>query len=146
MTARAADETLITVEQLMTPGPIVISESAPIDVCVRMLEENEISGMPVVDADGLLVGVISETDVVRARATEHLWSRWPGLRVRHLMHAPVLTADRQMGIEEAAVLMERAHVHRLVAERHGRGAGRHAQVCRTTTSSGHCPSSTSTLT
>jgi len=114
MTARAADETLITVEQLMTPGPIVISESAPIDVCVRMLEENEISGMPVVDADGLLVGVISETDVVRARATEHLWSRWPGLRVRHLMHAPVLTADRQMGIEEAAVLMERAHVHRLV--------------------------------
>ncbi len=114
MTARAADETLITVEQLMTPDPIVINESAPIDVCVRMLEENEISGMPVVDADGLLVGVISETDVVRARATEHLWSRWPGLRVRHLMHAPVLTADRQMGIEEAAVLMERAHVHRLV--------------------------------
>ena len=114
MTARAADETLITVEQLMTPDPIVINESAPIDACVRMLEENEISGMPVVDADGLLVGVISETDVVRARATEHLWSRWPGLRVRHLMHAPVLTADRQMGIEEAAVLMERAHVHRLV--------------------------------
>jgi CBS domain-containing protein len=30
------------------------------------------------------------------------------------MHAPVLTADRQMGIEEAAILMERAHVHRLV--------------------------------
>ena len=114
MTARAADETLITVEQLMTPDPIVINEWAPIDACVRMLEENEISGMPVVDADGLLVGVISETDVVRARATEHLWSRWPGLRVRHLMHAPVLTADRQMGIEEAAVLMERAHVHRLV--------------------------------
>jgi CBS domain-containing protein len=114
MTVRAADETLITVEHLMTPDPIVIGESAPIDACVRMLEENEISGMPVVDADGLLVGVISETDVVRARATERLWSRWPGLRVRHLMHAPVLTADRQMGIEEAAILMERAHVHRLV--------------------------------
>jgi CBS domain-containing protein len=98
----------------MTPDPIVVMESAPIEDCVRLLEEHEISGMPVVDAEGLLVGVISESDVVRARATEHLWSRWPGLRVRHLMHAPVLTADRDMALGEAAVLMERAHVHRLV--------------------------------
>jgi CBS domain-containing protein len=30
------------------------------------------------------------------------------------MHAPVLTADRSMTIVEAAVLMEKAHVHRLV--------------------------------
>jgi CBS domain-containing protein len=79
-----------------------------------MLEENEISGMPVVDAGGALVGVISETDIVRARATEYLWRRWPGLRVRHLMHTPVLTADATMDIEEAASVMERNHVHRLV--------------------------------
>ena len=114
MTANKADETLVTVHELMTPDPIVIQEAAPLDVCVRMLEEHEISGMPVVDSEGLLVGVISETDVVRARATAHLWSRWPGLRVRHLMHSPVITADANMGVEEAAVLMERAHVHRLV--------------------------------
>ena len=30
------------------------------------------------------------------------------------MHSPVITADANMGVEEAAVLMERAHVHRLV--------------------------------
>ena len=67
-----------------------------------------------VDENGVLVGVLSESDLVRARATEHLWSRWPGLSVRHLMHTPVLTADRSMTLEEAAVMMERAHVHRLV--------------------------------
>ena len=106
--------TPLTVGQLMTPEPIVIDESAPADVAVRVLEEHEISGLPVVDSDGVLVGVISESDIVRARATEHLWSRWPGLRVRHLMHAPVLTADGSMTLEEAAQLMERAHVHRLV--------------------------------
>jgi CBS domain-containing protein len=114
MTANAFDAAVLTVHQLMTPDPIVVIESAPLDVCVRLLEEHEISGMPVVDEDGLLVGVISETDVVRARATAHLWSRWPGLRVRHLMHSPVLTADCEMEIGEAAALMERAHVHRLV--------------------------------
>jgi CBS domain-containing protein len=103
-----------TVADLMTPDPIVVSESAPVDDAVRLLEENEISGLPVVDRDGILVGVISQTDIVRARAVGHLWNRWPGLRVRHLMHAPALTADRSMTLEEAAQMMERAHVHRLV--------------------------------
>ena len=104
----------LTVEQLMTPGPIVIAESATVDEAVRMLEENEVSGLPVVDNDGLLLGVISQTDIVRARALGQLWQRWPGLRVRHLMHSPALTADRSMTLEEAAQLMEQAHVHRLV--------------------------------
>ena len=103
-----------TVGELMTPDPIVIDESALLDDAVRLLEENEISGLPVVDRDGVLVGVISHSDVIRARAVAHLWHRWPGLRVRHLMHAPALTADRSMNMEEAAQLMERAHVHRLV--------------------------------
>jgi CBS domain-containing protein len=104
----------VTVGELMTPDPIVVDEAASVDDAVRMLEENEISGLPVVDRDGLLVGVISQTDIVRARAVGHLWHRWPGLRVRHLMHAPALTADRSMSMEEAAQIMERAHVHRLI--------------------------------
>ena len=103
-----------TVAELMTPDPIVVDESASVDEAVRLLEENEINGLPVVDRDGLLIGVISQTDIVRARAVGHLWHRWPGLRVRHLMHSPALTADRSMSFEEAAQSMERAHVHRLV--------------------------------
>jgi CBS domain-containing protein len=105
---------MASVAELMTPDPIVIDESASLDEAVRLLEENEISGLPVVDREGILVGVITQTDVVRARAVGHLWHRWPGLRVRHLMHSPALTADRSMTMEEAAQLMERAHVHRLV--------------------------------
>jgi len=111
---RPEDSGLPTVARLMSVDPITVAESAPLDLAVRLLEEHEISGLPVVDAGGALVGMLSQTDVVRARATEHLWSRWPGLRVRHLMHAPVLTADPRMTIEEAAQLMEHAHVHRLV--------------------------------
>ena len=103
-----------TVADLMTPDPIMIDESASVDEAARLLEESEISGLPVIDGDGVLVGVISQSDIVRARAVSHLWHRWSGLRVRHLMHAPAMTADRSMSMEEAAQLMERAHIHRLV--------------------------------
>jgi CBS domain-containing protein len=34
--------------------------------------------------------------------------------VRHLMHAPALTSDAAMSMEDAAEVMEEAHVHRLV--------------------------------
>jgi CBS domain-containing protein len=103
-----------TVEDIMSPDPITVRVDRPLQEAARLLEENEISGVPVVDEGGILVGVLSESDLVRARASEQLWSRWPSLTVRHLMHAPVLTADRSMTIVEAAVLMEKAHVHRLV--------------------------------
>ena len=108
------DDPPVTVGELMTPDPITVLESAMLSDSIRLMEEHEISGLPVVDGDGVLVGMISETDVVRARGTEHLWHRWPGLRVRHLMHSPVVTADAQMAMGEAAQVMERAHVHRLV--------------------------------
>ena len=103
-----------TVEEIMSPDPITVRVDQPLQEAARLLEENEISGVPVVDQGGILVGVLSESDLVRARANEQLWDRWPTLTVRHLMHAPVLTADRSMTVLEAAVLMERAHVHRLV--------------------------------
>jgi len=111
---RTAAASRRTVGEMMSPDPITVREDDPMDVAVRVMEENDVSGMPVVDRQGQLVGVISQSDVVRARAVEHLWKRWPGLKVRHLMHSPALTADPEMAMDEAAALMENAHVHRLV--------------------------------
>ena len=103
-----------TVEQVMTPDPIVVHANESLQSAACLMEENEISGVPVVDESGALVGVLAGSDLVRARATQHLWARWSRLAVRHLMHAPVITADRDMDLEEAASLMERTHVHRLI--------------------------------
>jgi CBS domain-containing protein len=103
-----------TVGDLMALQPIVIATSASLTDAARMMDEYDISGLPVVGDAGRVVGVISQTDLVRARATEWLWSHWTGLEVRHLMSSPALTIRTSASLEAAAVRMERDHVHRLV--------------------------------
>lgn len=51
-----------TVESVMTVSPVVIAEDEAI---VGVLAGYEISGLPVIDAGDHLVGVISQTDLVR---------------------------------------------------------------------------------
>lgn len=103
-----------TVGELMTPNPIAIRADAPLAEAATLLDQHGISGLPVVDAVGAVIGVVSQTDLVRARATEHLWSNWPGLGVRHLMTQPPLTVHASASVGEAAQLMEAHHVHRLI--------------------------------
>ncbi len=108
------DETALTVASLMTADPIVVDLETPLSDVAALLSGHRIGGTPVVDTDGAVVGVISETDLVRVRATDDLWAHWPGLRARHLMSAPALTITAGRPADEAARLMEATGVHRLV--------------------------------
>jgi CBS domain-containing protein len=102
------------VGDLMTAEPVVVPADALLAEAARLLDQHRINGLPVVDAAGVLVGVLSQTDLLRARATEYLWANWPGLRVKHLMTSPALTIGREQPVATAARKMERHHVHRLV--------------------------------
>ncbi|MDA8201660.1 MAG: CBS domain-containing protein [Chloroflexi bacterium] len=103
-----------TVGELMHADPIVVAATARLADAARLLDEHRIHGLPVVDEDGSLAGVLSQTDLVRARATDQLWASWPGLQVRHLMTAPALTCRADTPVQEAIGLMELNRVHRLV--------------------------------
>jgi CBS domain-containing protein len=102
------------VGELMAIDPVVVRADVALAEAARLMESNHVSGLPVVDGAGSLVGVISQTDLLRARATEYLWANWPGLRVKHLMTSPAITVHRSTPLALAARRMERHHVHRLV--------------------------------
>lgn len=102
------------VGDLMTAEPVVAFEGMPLVEAARLMDERSVSGLPVVDATGALVGVVSETDLLHARTTEGLWHAWPGLSVRHLMTCPAISVDADTNLDEAAALMERLRIHRLV--------------------------------
>jgi CBS domain-containing protein len=103
-----------TVGEVATLEPIVVTADAPLIDAVTLMTERRISGLPVVDAGGRLVGVISQTDLTRLRTTHHLWEHWAGLSVRHLMSTPPLTVRVSTPLVSAAREMESAHIHRLV--------------------------------
>ena len=103
-----------SVGELMTLDPIVASVDMPLGDAAALMEFYRVSGLPVVDWSGVLVGVISQTDLLHARTTEALWHAWPGLTVRHLMTQPAVTVSAGTPLEEAAAIMERLRIHRLV--------------------------------
>jgi CBS domain-containing protein len=59
----------IQAKDVMTAEPVCVSPSTTIRQLARVLEDNEVSGAPVVDRDGRLVGVVSRADLIR-RCTE----------------------------------------------------------------------------
>ena len=103
-----------TVGEVMTANPISIAETASLKEAAGILDSRKITGLPVVDAAGTLVGVLSQTDLVRVRANQHLASNWPGLAVGQVMTKPALTIAASASLEEAARAMEERRVHRLV--------------------------------
>jgi len=98
----------------MALEPIVIRSDASLTEAASLMDHRHIHGLPVVDASGSLVGVLSQTDLTRARGTEYLWANWPGLAVRHLMTSPAITVHRSTPLAIAARKMERHRIHRLV--------------------------------
>jgi CBS domain-containing protein len=53
-----------TVADVMTPDPISVTPQTPLQEAISILAEKKISGLPVVDEQGKIVGVISETDLM----------------------------------------------------------------------------------
>ena len=102
----------------MTIDPVVVAVDASIEDAAHLLHANSISGLPVVDPLGALVGVISQTDlvgVIDSPVGRLIRARPSGLRVGELMSSPAMTIPMTGSLRDAARTMVDAGVHRLVA-------------------------------
>lgn len=92
-----------TVSDYMVSDPITLSPGMSVHRARRLLVEHEISGAPVVDERGRLVGMFTERDIIGAvfRASYH---QDPGSSVEDCMAPDVETLEADMDITEAAKL------------------------------------------
>jgi CBS-domain-containing membrane protein len=112
------DPKQLLVADVMTLDPVVIGCDASIEEAAGLLHANAISGLPVIDDAGALVGVISQSDLVDimdSAVGRVVRTRPSGLRVGELMSSPAVTIPMTGSLAEAARLMLGARVHRLVA-------------------------------
>lgn len=128
-----------TVSDVMTSRVHVASPLAPFKLLVRLIEENRVSAIPIVDQQGLPIGIVSESDLLLKERRLELESSYALLHVqkrRHerakaagmvasdLMTSPAMTIASDTSLSEAARLMQEKNVRRLVVvDPRGRIAG-----------------------
>jgi CBS domain-containing protein len=74
----------LTVAEVMTTNVVTASTSTPVKEAAGLMSQRRIAAIPVIGADGTLVGIISETDFIGKRVDVEV--------VGELMSAPVVTA------------------------------------------------------
>jgi len=123
----------------MTTHVHVASPQAPFKVLVRLIEENKVSAIPIVDQQGIPIGIVSEADLLlKERRNEleseedflHLRKRWherakaEGTVASEVMTSPAITVPADTPLSEAARMMQKKNVRRLVVvDQRGRIAG-----------------------
>lgn len=135
---------------VMTTRVITVSPETTIQALAELMSAQAISGVPVVDQDGELVGIVSEGDLLHrtetgtarrgARRTEPRRARWfdrigseqdqardylkaHARTVRDVMTRDVITIADTAGLDEVADLLETKRIKRVPVMRDGKLAG-----------------------
>ncbi len=118
----------VPVTAVMTKEVISVKISDDIPHAVKLLSENNVSGLPVTDEGGHVVGVISEADVLGTvgMVKEHKFKdvmRWllgepmqggrKGEKVGDVMSAPPITILPESALSEAARILTERRIKRL---------------------------------
>lgn len=125
-----------TVRDVMTREPATVRDDEPLVSAVRKLLRRRVSGVPVVNAAGDLVGVVSEHDLVawQLRLVDEMAKgsdlapadcadRLESTRAGEVMSRPPVTIDEGAPLGAALRLFEERRVRRLPVTRDGRLVG-----------------------
>lgn len=134
-----------TAKDIMTQTVITISPEADITEAARLLLDKGVNGLPVVDSDGRLAGILCQSDLVRMQKNLPMPSlftlldgflplsstalmeaevkRIAASKVSDAMTAKVVTISPETTIDDIATLMVDKKFHTLPVTDHGRLVG-----------------------
>lgn len=102
------------VADLIAPRKEVFSirEDSTVHDAARYLRDREVRAVGVVDAEGVLVGVVSHSDVSDKVAAENKCPAW--MRVNEIMTRRLVTATPETSLDDCMRLMEQHGIFHLV--------------------------------
>ena len=127
---------------VMVRDVVTVEPEDDIAAVAKLLVDHDISAVPVVDAGGHLVGILSEADLLRrvelgtdkkrpwwkeailpATVLSHDYAQSHGRKVSELMSTAVVSAKPDTPLSEIATLLERHHIKRVPIVEDGRLVG-----------------------
>jgi CBS domain-containing protein len=130
----------LRVKDIMQTDVVTVVSDTTVEELADLLAEHKISGVPVIDGEDLVVGMVSEADVIMQDADLHFpryvqllesiiylesvrkfeerYRKAFGAKVADIMSTEVVTVSPEASVREAATLMADRKVNRLpVTER-----------------------------
>jgi len=101
------------VEDVMTTGVITVTETQTKQQAARLLSQHRISGLPVVNDDNVVIGVVSEYDIISKE----------GQTVGEIMTRGVISITPDTDLEEVSHLLVHERIRRLPVLDQGRLVG-----------------------
>lgn len=130
----------LTARAIMTSPVITVEPSTPVEDIAKLLDMNGISAVPVVDASGDPVGIVSDGDLIGRGEADRMARRswWLGMlsgggehvtgdvgrrTARDIMTSPVITVTPENSVTEVAALFAAHRIKRAPVVEDGRVIG-----------------------
>jgi len=126
---------MFTAKNIMTKDVITVTKDIPVSTLADILWENKISGAPVVDEKGNLLGVVTENDLIDQNKKVHIptimtildsmiflenpakldkeLKKMTGSKVGDIYSTEVITVNQDTPMYELATIMANQKVHTL---------------------------------
>jgi predicted transcriptional regulator len=117
------------VKDIMSTDMITVKENAQIRDLIKIFVNNKISGVPVLDMDGMLIGVVSAADILKKESSHSFYfasfvndydlelledSKFFDMPVSSIMSEDLFTVEPDDSLAQMAKIMYEKKVHRLL--------------------------------
>ncbi len=135
---------MLKAKDIMTEDVITVNPSMTIEEFARILMKNQISGAPVVDEDGSLIGIVTENDLITQNKRLHIPTilrlfdafiplgtsrlereikKITATTVGEICTKKVITVDPETPLEEIATIMTEKKIHLIPVIKEGKIVG-----------------------
>jgi IMP dehydrogenase len=92
-------------ENVMIYDPVTINPDATVSEALNLMKEYKIGGIPVVDNEGILKGIVTNRDLRFEKNYSH--------KIRQVMTTNLITSDHQTNLEVAARILQKHKIEKL---------------------------------
>ncbi|RJR16105.1 MAG: CBS domain-containing protein [Nitrospiraceae bacterium] len=125
---------MLTAKDIMTKDVITVRPEATVEDLARLLMEHKISGVPVVDDNKKIVGIVTENDLIRKNKRLHIPTvirlfdayimlgsdkaeeeikKMAATTVEEICTENVVSIEEETSLEDIATIMAEQHIHLL---------------------------------